>query len=334
MKVAVFGAGAIGGVFGAALVRAGIETTLIARGPHLAAMRAKGLTVRSKAGETNVRPRLAATGAEAGPQDFVVVALKAQAAAASVEALLPMLGPSTAVVTAMNGVPWWYFYGVVGPRADRKLESVDPGARQWNLIGPSRAIGCVVYPAAEVVEPGIIQVIEGDRFVLGEPDGSASARVTALARALVKGGIKAPVRTSIRTEIWVKLWGNCVFNPLSVLTGSTLAGMVGDGPIRALARAAMVEAEAVALALGVAMPIDVDARIDGAGKVGEHKTSMLQDLERGRPMEIDALVGAVTELGRLTGVATPLLDAIYALVRRRAIEAGCYPKAASRKTES
>ncbi|MSP82094.1 MAG: 2-dehydropantoate 2-reductase [Alphaproteobacteria bacterium] len=326
MKIAVFGAGAIGGVMGAALARAGVETTLIARGPHLEAMRACGLTVRSKSGTINVRPRLAANGAEAGRQDMVIVALKAQSAVASVAGLLPMLGPETAVVTAMNGMPWWYFHGVSGPLADRTLETVDPGARQWTMIGPRRAIGCVVYPAAEVVEPGVVEVMEGDRFVLGEPDGTSSKRVAALARALVKGGLKAPVRSSIRTDIWLKLWGNAVFNPLSALTGATLAALVGDPLTRALARAAMTEAEDVARALGVVMPIDVDARIAGAGRVGEHKTSMLQDLERGRPMEIDALVAAVAELGRLTDVPTPLLDGIYALVRRRAIEAGCYPK--------
>jgi 2-dehydropantoate 2-reductase len=331
MRVAVFGAGAIGGMMGAALAHAGVDTTLIARGAHLEAMRANGLTVRAKGADVTVRPRLAATAADVGPQDYVIVALKAHAAAAAVEAMLPLLGPGTAVVTAMNGVPWWYFHGVTGPLADRVLETVDPGGRQWNLIGPRRAIGCVVYPAAEVVAPGVVEVIEGDRFVLGEPDGTASERVKAIARALIAGGLKAPVRSAIRTEIWVKLLGNAVFNPLSALTGATLSSLlVADTFTRALARDVMVEVENVARALGVVMPVGIEARLEGAGRVGAHKTSMLQDLERGRPMELDALVGAVCELGRLGGTATPLLDAVYALVRRRAIEAGCYPREATR----
>jgi 2-dehydropantoate 2-reductase len=323
MKAAVFGAGAIGGMLGAALCRADVDTTLIARGPHLAALKANGLRVTGSWGERTVHPAATADTAAVGPQDYVIVATKAQSAAAAVDAILPMLGPETAVVTAVNGVPWWYCHGVKGALAGRPLETVDPGARQWTLIGPGRAIGCVVFPAAEIAEPGVIRVIAGDRFVLGEPDGSTTERVRALARALIDGGLKVPVRTSVRTEIWVKLWGNVAFNPISALTRATMADLIADPGTLALIRAVMTEAEAVARALGIAMPISLDARIDGARSVGAHRTSMLQDLERGRSMEIDALVAAVAELGELTGVATPMIDAVLALVRRLAISAGC-----------
>jgi 2-dehydropantoate 2-reductase len=324
MKATVFGAGAIGGMLGAALIEGGAETTLIARGPHLEALRAKGLRLVTPAGERTFTVRATADTTEVGPQDVVIVATKAQGAAVAVDALAPMLGRGTAVVTAINGVPWWYFHGIEGPLAGRRLETVDPGGRQWDVIGPRRAIGCVVYPAAEVVAPGAVRVLAGDRFVLGEPDGTMSERAGALARVLVKGGLRVPVRPDIRTEIWVKLWGNVAFNPISALTRSTMAALVEDPATRALIHAVMAEAEQVANALGVVMPIALQARLEGARKVGEHRTSMLQDLERGRPMEIDALVAAVAELGRLAGVATPTIDVTYALVRRLAIETGCY----------
>ncbi len=325
MKVAVFGAGAIGGMIGAALTEAQVETTLIARGPHLAAMTERGLRVIGSWGERTVRPRLMADTAEAGPQDYVIVATKAHAAAAAVDALLPMLGPATTVVTAMNGVPWWYCHGIAGPLAGRALETVDPGGRQWRLIGPERALGCVVYPAAEIVEPGVVRVVAGDRFVLGEPAGGVSDRARCLARALIAGGLKAPIRPDIRPELWVKLWGNVAFNPISALTRATMAELIADERTLGVVRAVMTEAAAVAAALGVAMPITLEARIDGARSIGAHRTSMLQDLERARPLEIDALVAAVAELGDLAGVATPMIDAVYALVRRLAIAAGCYP---------
>jgi 2-dehydropantoate 2-reductase len=323
MKAAVFGAGAIGGMLGAALAGAGVETTLIARGAHLAALKANGLRVTGAWGEHTVHPHATDDTTAAGPQDYVIVATKAQSAAQAVDAMRPMLGPDTAVVTAVNGVPWWYFHGVPGHLAERPLETVDPGARQWRLIGPERAIGCVVFPAAEIAEPGVIHVLAGDRFVLGEPDGTTKERTRALAKALIAGGLKVPVRPSVRTEIWVKLWGNVAFNPISALTRATMADLIADAGTLALIRAVMTEAESVAAALGVTMPISLEARIDGARSVGAHKTSMLQDLERGRSMEIDALVAAVAELGDLTGVATPMIDAVLALVRRLAVSAGC-----------
>jgi 2-dehydropantoate 2-reductase len=237
----------------------------------------------------------------------------------------PLLGPDTAVVTAMNGIPWWYFWNQDGAWKDRQLASIDPGGRLWRAIPPARCIGCVVYPAAEIVEPGVVRHGYGNRFMLGEPGGESSKRVEALAKALSEAGFKAPVRAKIRDDIWLKLWGNLSFNPVSALTQGTLAGMANDPAVRAVVRAMMVEAEKVARALGVDLPVDVDTRIGWARDVGEHKTSMLQDLEQGRPMEIDALTGVVAEMGDLVGIETPTIDAVLGLVRHRARLAGCYP---------
>lgn len=318
MKICVYGAGAIGGLLGARLVQAGEDVTLIARGPHLAAMRNKGLKVTGIGGDFTVTPRATDNPAEAGVQDFVIVAVKAQAVPGIVDKMAPLLGPRTAVVMAVNGVPWWYFYGIDGPLRDRRLSSVDPDGRQWDVIGPQRAIGCVVYPAAEITAPGELRHVEGERFSIGEPDGSRSERITALSKALIAAGFKSPVKTDIRAEIWVKLWGNVAFNPISALTGATLKRICEDAGTRACAKAIMLEAQAVAAKLGIAMPIDVEKRIDGAAGIGAHKTSMLQDFERGRPIELDAIVGAVAELGRLVGVPTPMVDAIFALTRQKA----------------
>lgn len=324
MKVCIYGAGAIGGFLGAELALSGVDVTLIARGPHLQAMREKGLAL-VKGGETRIA-RVACTEnpAEAGVQDTVIVTLKAHSVPAAVPAMRPLLGPDTAVVWAVNGIPWWYFHGQDGPWRDRRIMSVDPDGTQWDGIGPERAIGCIVYPAAEVIEPGVIRHHEGDRFTLGEPSGEKTERVVRLSEALIAAGLKAPIRPRIREEIWIKLWGNVAFNPISALTGATLDTICTTPDTRALARAMMLEAEAVAEALGIRFPIDVEKRIDGAAAVGAHKTSMLQDLERGRPMEIDALVASVAELGRLTGVPTPQIDSVLALVRMRARLAGCY----------
>jgi 2-dehydropantoate 2-reductase len=324
MRICVYGAGAIGGLLAARLAKAGVETSLVARGPHLAAMRERGLMLRSDAESFTVHPRATDDPAELGPQDYVVITLKAHQVPGVVDRMQPLLGSETAVVTAVNGVPWWYFHGLGGPFEGRRLASVDPGDVQWDGIGPERVIGCVVYPAAEVVEPGVVQLVEGDRFTLGEPSGEKTARVERLAEALIGAGLKAPVRAKIRDEIWVKLWGNLSFNPISVLTHATLDAICADEGTRAVARAMMVEAQAIAERLGVRFPIPVDKRIAGAAAVGAHKTSMLQDLERGRPMEIDALVAAVHEMGRLVEVPTPSVDTVLALVRLRAKVAGCY----------
>jgi 2-dehydropantoate 2-reductase len=325
MKVCIYGAGAIGGLMAARLAKAGTaEVSLVARGPHLAAMQANGLTLVDGDERFTVPVEAAEDPAALGPQDYVVITLKAHQVPGVVEKMQPLLGPETAVVMGVNGVPWWYFHGLAGPYEGQRLPSVDPDDVQWQGIGPERVIGCVVYPAAEVVEPGVVRLVEGDRFSLGEPSGQRTPRVEALAKALVAAGLKAPVRPKIRDELWVKLWGNLSFNPISALTTATLDVICTDAGTRAVARAMMVEAQAVAEKLGVRFPISVDKRIEGGAAVGAHKTSMLQDLERGRPMEIDALVTAVAEMGRLVEVPTPTIDTVLALVRLRARVAGCY----------
>lgn len=323
MRITIYGAGAIGGLLGARLAAAGLEVALIARGTQLEALRTRGLELRHGGDSVLVRPPATDDPAELGPQDYVIVTLKAHQVPAAVPAMRHLLGPATAVVMAVNGVPWWYFHRLDGPWRDARLASVDPGDVQWDGIGPQRVIGCVVYPAAEVVAPGVVELIEGDRFSLGEPDGARSERVQRLAEALIAAGLKAPVRPRIRDEIWVKLWGNLSFNPISVLTSATLDAIVADPGARSVARVMMLEAQAIAERLGVRFAIDVDRRIAGAGGVGAHRTSMLQDLERGRPLELDALVAAVQEMGRLVGLPTPTIDTVLALARLRARSAGC-----------
>lgn len=327
MRVCIYGAGAIGGIVGARLAHEGADVTLIARGPHLEAMRERGLRFTSEeTGEDyTVRPALAADPAEAGEHDVVIVALKAHSAAEVADSMPPLLGPSTVVVPAVNGFPWWYFHNSGGPYEGIRVEAVDPGGRQWEAIGPERVVGCVVYPAADVPEPGHVRHVEGTRMLVGEPDGSRSDRAKAVGRLFADAGFRAPVRPKLRDDVWMKLWGNLAFNPVSALTGGTLEEIAGDERVRAVVRAMMDEGERVAAALGVTFPIDVEARIEGARKVGAHKSSTLQDLELGRPLEIDALTLAVSEVGRLVGVATPVIDLVYALVRQRAVTAGCMP---------
>jgi 2-dehydropantoate 2-reductase len=326
MRICIFGAGAIGGLIAARLAARGeAEVTVIARGPHLAAMQADGLRLRSGGDEIVTRPRCVASAEEAGPQDYVLVTLKAHALPAAAAQMQPLLGPETAIVSAVNGVPWWYFHGMGGPHEGRVVESVDPGGVVSRLLPPARAIGCIVYPAAEVIAPGVVAHTYGDRFSLGEPDGSRSPRAQRLAEALIAAGFKAPVRPRIRDELWVKLWGNLAFNPISALTTATLDVLIADPGQRGVARAMMLEAQRVAEALGIRFAIDVDRRIAGAAEVGAHKTSMLQDLERGRPMEIEALLGAVVELADLVGEAAPTCRTVLALVRARARAAGCLP---------
>ncbi|MER9299587.1 2-dehydropantoate 2-reductase [Mesorhizobium sp. M0621] len=325
MKITIFGAGAIGGYLAAKLAMAGrTDLSIVARGAHLEAIKANGLRLIEDGREISVPVRAAAKAEELGAQDYVVLALKAHSLTSALDQIAPLLGDHTSVVTMQNGVPWWYFHGVGGPLEGTRLSAVDPGGAIWQRIGPERVIGSVVYPAVEVDAPGLIRHVEGKRFSLGELSGERSERVTLLAEEMVKAGLQVPVRDDIRSEIWVKLWGNLSFNPISALTGSTLAAIVADDGTRTLARTMMLEAQAIGESLGVRFPIAVDRRIKGAGDVGEHKTSMLQDLERGRPMEIDALVAAVQELGRLTDKPTPTIDAVLALVRRLAVERGCY----------
>ncbi|RAP43317.1 2-dehydropantoate 2-reductase [Rhodovulum viride] len=326
MKICVFGAGAIGGYMGAKLAQAGAEVSLVARGPHLAAMKARGLRlIEEETGTDETVPvRVAEDAAELGEQDYVIVTLKAHSVPPVVGRMQPLIGEGTTIVSGVNGVPWWYFHKIGGPLEGTRLASVDPGDAQWTGFGPDRVLGCVVYPAAEVIEPGVVRHIEGNRFSLGEPDGSKSERATRLSQALAAAGLKAPVRPKLRDEIWVKLWGNLSFNPISALTHATLDVLCTDPGTRGVARAMMLEAQVIAEKLGVKFPIDVDRRIEGGAAVGAHRTSMLQDLDLGRPMEIDALVGSVQELGRITGTPTPAIDTVLALVSLRARVAGLY----------
>ena len=324
MRICIYGAGAIGGWLGAGLARHGADVTLIARGPHLAAMQAGGLVIESGGERERVPVSAFEDPAEAGPQDYVFLTLKAHSVPPVAGRIAELFHAETAVVWGVNGVPWWYFHGLDGAFRDRRISCLDPDGAQWARLGPERMIGCVVYPAAEVVEPGVIRHVEGNRFSLGEPSGERTERVRRLSELLIAAGFKAPVRPEIRNEIWVKLWGNLSFNPISALTGATLETIGTDPGTREVARSMMREAQAIGEAIGVRFAVDVDRRIRGAVEVGAHRTSMLQDLERGRPMEIDALVTAVQEMGRMTGVATPSIDAVLALVRQRAREAGCY----------
>ena len=324
MKICVFGAGAIGGYMGAKLAQAGADVSLVARGPHLAAMQANGLRLVEESGEITVPVRAEEDPAALGEQDYVIVTLKAHSVPPVVGRMAPLIGENTTVVSGVNGVPWWYFHKHGGDLESTRLASVDPGNVQWDGFGPDRVLGCVVYPAAEVVQPGVVKHIEGNRFSLGEPDGSKSDRALDLSKALSAAGLKAPVRPRLRDEIWVKLWGNLSFNPISALTHATLDVLCIEPGTRGIARAMMVEAQEIAETLGVKFPIDVDRRIDGGAAVGAHRTSMLQDLDAGRPMEIDALVGSVQELGRIVGVTTPTIDMVLALVQQRARVAGLY----------
>lgn len=316
MKIAVVGAGAIGGYLGARLSRAGEQVTFIARNRNLAAINAHGFRLLLEDGREEHAPDVRAVQRmdEAGPQDVVLLTVKAHQVGDLLPELRALFGPQTMVVTMINGIPWWYFHKLAGPHEGRGLESVDPGGRIAAHIEPGRIIGSVVYPAAELVEPGVVKLIEGNRFTLGELDGSRSERIEALSQAMMKAGFKAPVSKDIRGEIWVKLWGNLSFNPISALTHATLEDICRFPPTRALAARMMAEAQAVAEKLGVEFKISLDKRIAGAEAVGAHKTSMLQDVEHGRAVELEALVGSVIELGQVTGVPTPTIEAIYAAV--------------------
>ena len=324
MKVCIYGAGAIGGYLGVQLSRAGADVSLVARGAHLAAMKANGLKLLIDGEERVERLRCTDDPSELGPQDYVFVSLKAHAVPGVVDAMQPLLGNDTGVVTAVNGVPYWYFYKHGGALEGSTLESIDPGGKQWRGLRPERAIGCIVYPATEVVEPGVIQHVYGDKFPIGEPSGERTDRVERLSELMGAAGLRAPVLDRIRDEMWLKLWGNLCFNPISALTHATLDTIASDPGTRGVAKAMMLESQAVAERLGVRFRVDAERRIDGAGAVGAHKTSMLQDLERSRPMEIDPLVTAVQELGRLADLPTPTLDTVLALVQQRARIAGLH----------
>lgn len=314
MRIAVVGAGAIGGYLGARLALAGEEVTFVARGANLQAIRANGVRLIEEDGSERVAQRVRAVEqtADAGPQDYVVLALKAHQVAAAAANLRPLLAPHTAVVTMQNGIPWWYFHRLAGPYEGRALASVDPGGAIAAAIDNERIIGSVVYPAAELVAPGVVRVIEGNRFTLGEPGNAKSERTRLLSQALTRAGFKAPVSSDIRGEIWLKLLGNLSFNPVSALTHATLADICRFQRTRELVAEMMREAQTVAERLGARIRVTIEKRIAGAEAVGEHKTSMLQDVEHGRALELDALLGSVIELARMTQTPTPHCDAVYA----------------------
>jgi len=317
-SICVFGAGAIGGLMAAKLEMAGTPVTVVARGPHYEAMRAKGLVLLSEGQETVTKPRVHTDPKDVGPQDYLVLTLKAHSLVPAMAQLKPLIGPNTTIVAAINGVPWWYTYKLGGEFEGRRVEAVDPGGVVSAGLPPAQTLGCIVYPAADVVEHGVIGHTYGDRFTLGEPDGSRSERAGKLSELLIKAGLKAPVRPRLRDELWVKLWGNMAFNPVSALTGATLDRVLSDPGTHAVCRALMVEGQAVAEKLGVRFAINVDKRLAGGAEVGAHKTSMLQDLERGRPLEIEALLGAVVEMADWVGIDMPIGRSILALVRQRA----------------
>jgi 2-dehydropantoate 2-reductase len=314
MNFAVVGAGAIGGYLGARLALAGEQVTFVARGATLEAIRREGFTLIEEGGSRRTASCRAAAMDEAGPHDVVLLALKAHQVSAVARDLPRLFGPDTAVVTLQNGVPWWYFYKLKGPFEGAQVKTADPDGLIAANVAGERIVGAVVYPAAELVAPGEVKVIEGNRFTLGEPDGSRSERVQRISEALTRAGFKAPLSSDIRAEIWLKLMGNVAFNTVSALTHATLAGICRHPETRALAMAIMTEVRAVAEKLGVRLRISVEQRLAGAEAVGEHKTSTLQDVEAGRDLELGPLVGSVAELARLTGVSTPHMDAVYACV--------------------
>jgi len=317
MKIAVVGAGAIGGYLGAKLALAGEDVTFIARNRNLAAINAKGFRLIGEDGTEHIARNVRAVEkmADAGRQDAVLLTLKAHQVKDVLPELRALFGPDTMVVTMINGVPWWYFHKLPGPYEGQRLESVDPGGVIASFIEPERIIGSVVYPAAELVEPGVVRVIEGNRFTLGEPDGTRSPRIEQLAAAMMKAGFKSPVSKDIRGEIWVKLWGNLCLNPLSALTHATLEDICRFPASRELVATMMREGQQVGEKLGVEFKISIDKRIAGAEAVGAHKTSMLQDVEHGRALELEALVGSVVELGRITGVPVPTIATVYGITQ-------------------
>jgi 2-dehydropantoate 2-reductase len=316
MRILIAGAGAIGGYIGARLTKAGADVILFARGPHLGAMQERGLRVISaEDGDFEVTPQVTGDVASVGKVDVVFLGVKAHALTALAPTLPPVFGPDTIVVSTQNGIPWWYFQGIGGELDGLRLERVDPGGAIAAAIEPRRVIGSLAYFATDIVEPGVIRHTEGNRLSFGEPDGSKSERARKIAEALIAAGFRCPVTTRFRHEIWVKLLGNIAFNPISALTRGTLEELVRHPDTCRLVRELMVETEAVAGKLGIELPISIDQRIAGAEKVGAHKTSMLQDLEAGRPMELEAVVGAALELGDRLGVPMPSTRAVYACAK-------------------
>ena len=317
MKIAIIGAGAIGGYVGTRLALAGEEVTFIARGANLEALKTRGIRLLGADGSEEIVPSVNATDDydAAGPHDVVILAIKAHQVEAVATQVPKLLGADSVVIPMQNGIPYWYFHEHGGPLAGTRVRSVDPSGSIGDHIPCERVLGCVVYPAAELLSPGVVKHVEGNRFPLGELDGSTSERVTRVADAFVAAKLQAPVLADIRAEIWLKLWGNLTFNPISALSRATLAGICQYPLSRSLAEAMMKEAQAIANTLGITFRVPLERRIAGAERVGHHKTSMLQDVEAGRTLEVDALVGSVIELARLTDTPTPHLDTVYALTK-------------------
>jgi 2-dehydropantoate 2-reductase len=315
MKFLIVGAGAIGAYLGARMAHAGLDVTLFARGAHLRAMQERGVQVKSAGGDFAAHPKIAATLEEVGPADVVVLGVKAHSLSQLAPQLRPVIGPDTTVVSTQNGVPWWFFQGFPGPLENLRLERVDPGGVISAAIEARMVVGSIVYFSTEIIEPGVILHTEGNRISLGEPDGTRSDRCRQISEALIASGLRCPVTTHIRQEIWVKILGNAAFNPVSALTRATLAQMCNDPEVSALVRNIMQEVEAVAVKLGMELPVSIEKRMAGAAKVGEHKTSMLQDLEAGRPLELEAIVGAVVELGDRLGLPMAHTRTVYACAK-------------------
>jgi 2-dehydropantoate 2-reductase len=316
MNIAIVGAGAIGGYLGARLSLAGADVTFIARGANLQALQTQGIILIEEDGtEKSARPVKAQAIADAGQYDYVLLTLKSHQVASVCADVARLCHDQSAIVTLQNGLPWWYFYKNGGAFENTRLKSVDSDDTQWQMLGPQRIIGSVVYPACELIAPGVVKVIEGNRFTLGEPSGEKTERVLTLAKALIDAGFKSPVSSNIRDEIWVKLWGNLTFNPVSALTHATLEEICRFEPSREVARAMMREAQTIGEKIGVQFKIALEKRIEGAEKVGAHKTSMLQDVELGKALELEALVGSVVELARITDTPAPTIATVYALTR-------------------
>jgi 2-dehydropantoate 2-reductase len=317
MKICIVGAGATGGYLGTKLIKAGLDVSLVARGPHLEAMRKTGLTIIENNKEISCFPKCSDSMEELGKMDFIFITLKAYSIPGTVKEIAKMFDENTSVITAYNGIPWWYFFNDGGQFNNYRIKCIDPDNIQWNIITPVRIIGCVVYPATEIIQPGVIKHLEGNRFSLGEPSGIQTERVSTISKALISAELKAPVRNNIRQEIWIKLIGNLAFNPLSVITGETLDVLISKEENKKIAEEAMREASLIMDKLGIPLNISINQRIEGAAKVGSHKTSMLQDYERGKELELDALIIAVKEIGNLLGITTPTIDKILYAVKEK-----------------
>ncbi len=317
MKICIVGAGAIGGYLGAKLINAGLDVTLVARGLHLEEIKKNGLTIIEKDKKIICHPKCSDSFEHLGKMDFIFITLKAYSISEIAKEIAKMFHKNTSVITAYNGIPWWYFYNIGGKLNNYHIKCIDPENILWDTINPERVIGCVVYPATEIVEPGIIKHIEGTRFSLGEPAGVESQRIIKLSKALFSSNLKAPIRNNIRQEIWTKLIGNLAFNPLSVITGETLDILLSKKENRKIVYSAMKEATLIMDKLDVKLNISIEKRIEGAAKVGAHKTSMLQDYEKGKKLEIDSIVIAVKEIGTLLDINTPTIDQILLEVKKK-----------------